>query len=175
MTMEFRPAQETDIAALVELWDDFMTELHGTVPAATDREIWSARLYQQVGRTQVYVAATGRSLVGFAGVIDHSERDFIAPGVAYLVDLYVLPDQRRHDVGSALLECLMQHVSRTGYSEVRSNTSPSNLAAQACLNRAGFRPLDGFALPGMNEEMYFQKHVAEQSPAGDVLKAAPEE
>ena len=95
-----------------------------------------------------------------AGFIDHLERDFIALGVAYLVDLYVLPDQRRNDVGSALLECLVQHAARTGYSEVRTNTSRNNFAAQACLDRAGFRPLDGFALPGMNEEMYFQKHVA---------------
>ena len=166
--MDVRTAKEPDTLHLVDLWTEFMIELHGVAPATADRDAWASRLHRQIAKSQVCVTETGGALVGFAGVIDHSERDFIPPAVAYLADLYVTPNMRQRGVGSSLLGFVIEHVASCEYVVVWTNTSENNASARGCLARASFRPLDGFSLPHLPEQLYLQRRAGATLPPSEI-------
>jgi hypothetical protein len=96
--MNARAAHESDAPAIVRLWQRFMSEEHEAVPDADPEGAlarWSERLGSQIVRGQVLILETGAGVAGFAAFSDSADRQCIPAGVAYVVDLYVRPEERR--------------------------------------------------------------------------------
>ena len=175
--MIIRDAKAGDLAALRDMWCRFMAELHtGQHPSGKEGGYWVNRLQSQLSRGQVAVAKEGRHLQGFAGFIEHSDRAFVPSAVAFIVDLYVAPAFRRQEIGKVLLRYVMKRAAENGCERVWTNTEESNRSAQGCLEKAGFRVLNGFALPGLTGQRYYQIDVkregSESAGAGDPVQRA---
>lgn len=137
------------------------------------RDLWASRLQTQVSRGQVVVAGEDRHSQGFAGFIEHSDRSFVPPSVALLVDLYVAPAFRGQEVGMGLLRHVTKRAAGHGCKHVWTNTEESNLAAQRCLQKAGFKVLTGFALRGLTGQRYYQTDIQRQEsehPSGTLRR-----
>lgn len=170
--MKVRDAKAAHMAALLRLWQRFMMELHaGKAPARDETESWRDRLKLQIGRREVIIAANGLGIRGFAGFIDHTDRAFVPPGVAFLVDLYVAPGFRRQGIAQALLRYVMIRAAGNGHQRMWTNTDEWNEPARRCIEKAGFRVLKGFALPGLTGQNYYEINIkrdrTEPPGAGD--------
>ena len=161
-----RVAAEQDSPGIVDLWRRFMLEEREAVPvpdlAGTVRN-WSERLDAQIARTQVVVAVHDGRAVGFAGFIDAVDRAWVPDGVAYVVDFYVVPEARRTGAAQQLFQCLLVRLEGR-YTETWSNTSARNRRVQILLRRVGFRPLQGFCIAGLENQVYYCKGLGAQEP-----------
>jgi len=80
------------------------------------------------------VAEIGGEIAGFAvGHLEHARR-------ARVVTLDVHPDHRRRGLGKALLDTLLEHLSRDGAFESRLEVDAGNAGAIAFYQALGFRP-----------------------------------
>ena len=62
---------------------------------------------------------------------------------AYLEELYVIPEQRGHGLGRALLESAMEEARKRGAARIDLGTSESDVAARALYESAGFTNREG--------------------------------
>ena len=157
-----RRARPDDVPAIIELWKLFMVELGVAEPDAgppTALPNWTERLHSQVSTGYVYVAECGSDIVGFIGFIDSAGPDWIPDGIAYFVDIYVLPEFRRMSAARKLMSALMRAARDAGYKEVWTNTDVENRRAQILLARMGFTDLAGFSIPGMKNQVYLRKEL----------------
>jgi len=65
----------------------------------------------------------------------------LAPGEAQLLNLSVVPDARRHGLGSELLAQFLDDALRLGAEQVFLEVRESNAPAIALYERAGFKPV----------------------------------
>ena len=154
-----RLATAQDIPALIDLWQQFMRGEQEVISHANpDKAIknWTVRLQSQVEKSQVLLAACNNIPVGFVGFIDSTILNWIPKSIAYVVDIYVLPEARPSSAARMLFKLLMDHASLR-YAEVWTNTSVQNRRVQVLLTRAGFLPLDDFKIPGLEGQLYFKK------------------
>jgi ribosomal protein S18 acetylase RimI-like enzyme len=160
--MTARPARERDADALVHLWKRFMAQEHEAVPDAAPQAAlagWSERLRRQIAREQVFVLETDRGIAGFAAFMDSAERPWVPEGVAYIVDLYLQPEDRSAPAARALMASLMDGIARAGYREVWTNTALTNRRMQILLKRAGFVANSGFSIPGLCHQVYLKREL----------------
>ena len=154
-----RLALPADAPGLVALWVRFMREESAAVPDAAPesaRPHWAARLDTQITKGQALVVSRGRELVGFAAFLDAADRSWIPPHVAYVVDVYVAPEARRTRAAKALFAALMAS-TQARYAAVWTNTHIRNRRVRVLLTRAGFGPLPGFAITGLEDQVYLQR------------------
>jgi GNAT superfamily N-acetyltransferase len=71
-------------------------------------------------------------------------RPLEAPGSCEMKRLYVTPEARGRQVGSALVSAVIDVAMAVGYSEMKLDTLPSMRAAKALYEHAGFRPCDPY-------------------------------
>ncbi len=147
-----------EAGGILALWRRFMAEERGAVPeadAAAAEAGWATRLGRQLDASKVVALDDGRSLVGFLAFLDHDDRAWIPPGIAYVVDLYIVPEARS---GAAFRELAWFAAGTLGaaYRGIWTNTHAGNRRMQVLLRRAGFRPLEGFGIPGLGEQRYFR-------------------
>ncbi len=116
---------------------------------------WASRLQRQTASGQVFVVAQGQTLIGFLGFIDHADREWIPAGVAYVVDLYVVPEARSSRTARELFRVAADQWRKT-YSETWTNTHVGNRRMQVLLQRAGFRAVAGFAVPELKDQKYYR-------------------
>ena len=155
--MQIRDASNKDQTALHEMWQQFMTELHGgRTPTTEETDLWETRLQSQIRRKQVVVADDGQRIQGFAGFIDHADRPFVPSTVALIVDLYVAPPFRKREIGATLLHHITQRAMQNGCEKAWTNTEEWNQPAQRCLTTSGFDTLNGFELPGLKGQRYYR-------------------
>jgi ribosomal protein S18 acetylase RimI-like enzyme len=156
---------KTHIAGLAEaeeiaaLWKRFMTEEKEVIPEADPQaaeEGWTERLRNQIADAKLIVAADRRTLVGFLGFIDHNDRQWVPPGVAYIVDIYVVPEARNGTAARALFQAAARLLPAT-YSETWMNTHMTNRRMQVLLRRAGFESLDDFRIEGLKDQIYYRR------------------
>jgi len=93
---------------------------------------WVARLANPTGA--VFVAVGGGQDVGLIAVRAHHEFDQDA-GIS---SVWVAPEFRSQNVGSALMESAIEWASVHGYGEVRLDVGRENLPAQRLYARMGF-------------------------------------
>jgi ribosomal protein S18 acetylase RimI-like enzyme len=139
-----------------------MREEHDAVPEADPEGAvagWSERLRSQISRRQVILAARGPDVVGFVAFLDSDDRSWIPREVAYVVDLYVLPDARHASAARLLFEALLHRVG-PDHKQIWTNTSRGNQRVQVLLHRAGFSNLVGFEIPGLGDQLYFKKEMS---------------
>lgn len=110
------------------------------------------------------VAEIGGEIAGFA--VGHLER----PGRARVVTLDVHPDHRRLGLGKALLDTLLERLSRDGASESRLEVDAGNAGAIAFYQALGFRPsrrIEDYYGPGRAAlEMARQENHSSSSAIG---------
>jgi len=156
-----KKASTCDIDEIIELWKLFMAEekvaLSGELPLAN----WSKRLKSQVDRGYVVIAELDKTIVGFAGFIDISDKEWVGEDVLYIVDFYVIPEARKTDAAGMLLRKLNEIAKQLNYKEFRTNTSVKNRRVQILLERSGYVPLENFKIPGLKDYIYY-KNVSVQ-------------
>ena len=155
----------THLASLAEagetvaLWKRFMAEEKEAVPDADPQaaeEGWTERLRNQIADSKLIVAADGGTPVGFLGFIDHNDRPWVPAGVAYVVDIYVVPEARKGTSARALFHAAAE-LLRAAYSETWTNTHVTNERMQVLLRRAGFESLDDFRIEGLRDQVYYRR------------------
>jgi ribosomal protein S18 acetylase RimI-like enzyme len=159
MNTSTRCATQQDVSALVRLWQQFMRDENNAVPDADPAAAlrnWTERLRSQIENSHVVTVESSGNLVGFAGFIDASDRDWIPESIAYVVDIYVVPEARASRAAKLLFEHLLSNAAQR-YAEVWTNTSVQNRRVQVLLKRAGFTPLAGFEIPELKDQLYFKR------------------
>jgi ribosomal protein S18 acetylase RimI-like enzyme len=158
-----RQARFDDVQAIIELWKSFMEELHPSVPDSSpqnqliDVKSWSDRLYSQISHEHIFILESGKDLIGFVGFIDNNEREWVPSGIAYIVDIYVLPEARMSEAASMLLTTLVEAAAGAGFREVWTNTYAWNRPAQSLFERLGFVPFTEFQIPQLKNQLYYKK------------------
>ncbi len=151
-------ASVADVEEIVSLWRRFMTEEAEVVPDANPEkaeQTWAERLQSQIADSKVIVADDGGTLIGFFAFIDHDDREWVPDGIAYVVDIYIVPEARASTAARALFRAASE-LLRTAYSETWTNTHANNKRVQVLLKRAGFRSLDGFEIWGLKDQVYYR-------------------
>jgi ribosomal protein S18 acetylase RimI-like enzyme len=77
--------------------------------------------------------------------------------VAYLAELYVVPDQRGHGLGRALMDAALDLARRRGADYMELNTAESDLAARALYESLGFSCREGRPDGPMN--LYYERDL----------------
>ena len=156
-----RMACPDDAQTIISLWRRFMAEERVAVPASNPEQVvvrWSERLQSQIEKGQVFLVALGQEPIGFMGFVDSTQAEWAPEKVAYVVDLYVVPEARKRGAAKALFEAVMAEASKR-YEQVWTNTHKGNLRAQALFRRAGFQEFSGFEIPWLSDQLYFRKTV----------------
>ena len=147
-----------EVAEIVSLWRRFMTEEEQVVPDANPEgaeQTWTERLKHQIADSKVIVADDGRALIGFFAFIDQDDRQWVPAGIAYVVDIYVVPEARASTASRTLFRAAAE-LLQTRYSETWTNTHANNRRLQVLLRRAGFLPLEDFEIEGLRDQLYYR-------------------
>lgn len=158
MKTTVRYATLLDVASLVALWRRFMAEETAAVPDAqvpAADEGWTRRLREQIEASKILVAELDGVAIGFLGFIDSQDRAWVPYGIVYVVDIYVAPEGRSSAAARGLFRALAVRAGQ-GYSEIWTNTNRQNGRVRVLLTRAGFVPLDGFTIPGLEDDLYYR-------------------
>jgi ribosomal protein S18 acetylase RimI-like enzyme len=68
-------------------------------------------------------------------------RSLADAGACEMKRLYVAPEGRGHGLGKGLLEAVLGEARQIGYREIRLDTLPTMIAAQALYRARGFEPI----------------------------------
>ena len=120
----FRPAQETDLAQMYEVF--YQNEIIDILNPPPYGDTSDLRHTLQTGT--VYVAERDTTILAFAGAITRGE-------VTFLTDLFVLPDQQSTQLGKTLLPYVLP---QSGL--IHSTMSSTDARALALYIRAGMHP-----------------------------------
>jgi phosphinothricin acetyltransferase len=136
--IEVRDASESDLAALVALYNDVIansTAVFAHLPVTLDerRSWWRARLAQGY---PVLVAHDAQGVAGFASFGDFRA----AAGYRFTVEhtVHVRADSRRRGIGTRLLSALFPRAVRCGKHVMIAGIDAGNAAAIAFHERLGF-------------------------------------
>jgi GNAT superfamily N-acetyltransferase len=172
-----RPAVQSDSEAIISLWRRLVTEYdvaadYLDVPSAVEK--WSYRLGKQIEETKAFVAVLDDKVVGFAGYVGRpagekrqtgqtapagNPRLPIPAGIAYVTDLYVIPEARKRGVAQRLLMTIIDNSESTGFSAVWTNTNTRNKRTLGLLAKMGFTPLADFHIPDLENQAYYAKEL----------------
>lgn len=97
----------------------------------------------------VLVAAAGASVIGYVCIVEQS-----AATVAWVTDLVVVPDQRRHGIGSLLLKSAQDWALERGSHMLIFETQAKNQPAIRMAQKAGLE------FCGYNDHYYANQDVA---------------
>jgi ribosomal protein S18 acetylase RimI-like enzyme len=164
--MMTRLACGDDMPCIIDLWKQFMEELDTLAPdkhpriTQTSLQHWSERLQLQISHDAVFVGEAHERIIGFIGCIGSLEShpgQRIPPGIAYIVDLYVIPEARRNHVAFQLMNRLIHAVGEAKYTEVWINTATWNLPAKRLFEKMGFILMTDYQLPHLHNQVYFRR------------------
>ncbi len=161
--VDVREAVESDRPELTRLWMRFMAEESQAVPQADvgkASEGWSERLRAAIERQHVYLVDSDGQVQGFAMWIDSAEKPWIPAGVAYIVDIYMIPDGRKGRAAATLLKSLLTAMRDLRYKQVWTNTHTGNHRARVLLDRSGFAEISDFEIPGLTDQIYLKMDLA---------------
>lgn len=105
-----------------------------------------ARLQRAAARGRVCLAARrpGR-IVGYTWIAETMDRELdicalpMPPDAAYLLDLYVLPEERSRGLGSALVSARLRHARERGFQRAWRLIEPTNRASLRTLEKTSAR------------------------------------
>jgi ribosomal protein S18 acetylase RimI-like enzyme len=134
-----RPASVTDASAFGRLLHAFNVEFG---ESTLDADVIAERAAPLIESGEVLVLFAGDGPDGFAEL---RFRPSLYTGAldAYLEELYVVPEERGHGLGRALLEAAMDHARQRGAARIDLNTSVDDVAARALYESAGFTNREG--------------------------------
>jgi ribosomal protein S18 acetylase RimI-like enzyme len=136
---EIRNADATDAETIGRLLDDFNREFDEPTPgpaALADR----VRRLLASGDTTILLGGSkpdGLAVLRFRLAIWSDALE------CYLAELYVVPDQRGHGLGRALMEAAMEQAQKQGADYMDLGTSENDVAARALYESLGFSNREG--------------------------------
>jgi ribosomal protein S18 acetylase RimI-like enzyme len=136
---EVRKADATDAETIGRLLDDFNREFDEPTPgpaALADR----VRRLLASGDTTILLGGSepdGLAVLRFRLAIWSDALE------CYLAELYVVPDQRGHGLGRALMEAAMEQAQKQGADYMDLGTSENDVAARALYESLGFSNREG--------------------------------
>lgn len=156
LDLEMLPVQETDIAALVELFllverqhEQYWPLRWALRPDVQDRYTrWIAS--NRANPDWLFVIArhktnsagdtfAGEVIGGLAAAINQEIPIYQFTHYAFIHDLAVRPDVRRHGVGRTLIEYARKWAGEKGVNQLRLMAAESNDPAKALFGKCGFR------------------------------------
>jgi len=161
--MRAQAAKISDIPKIFNLWHRFMVEEDDAVPdsdIASTGKHWVERLRTQITNQHVYIALEGHHIVGFLGFIDSTYREWINDGIAYIVDIYVLPKYRSSNAFRLLIRAFSEKANSSDYSEIWTNTHERNQRVQVLLRREKFEQFQDFKINGLKNQLYYKKSIS---------------
>jgi RimJ/RimL family protein N-acetyltransferase len=178
MDIHARKAEKEDREGMITLWKRFMTEEENAVDEiqGIDKAAkgWEWRLDKQIEEGVAFVVIADKEVVGFTGYIGYREpteeekgkerpkgmkRLPLAPGVAFINDIYIAPEARESNSSKALFAVVIEGISEKGFDTIWTNTSIRNRRTQILLERMGFRKTEAFTLSGMKDQVCYEKKV----------------
>ena len=167
-----KPAEEHDREVLINLWHQFMHEEHeqemtlAQWPSQTSIKKWAHRLDRQIQQRKITVILKNQTIVGFIGMIDYSDKDWVPTHVAYVVDIYMLPHARSFTAFKQLVDGFSQQV-KDRYTQVWTNIASRKHRVGTLLSRLGFAILPDIEVPGLEDQCYLSKTIREADPRTD--------
>lgn len=137
--VEVRRAGVEDAAAIARLLHDFNSEFDEPTPGVETLDGYVRRLLDE-GEIAVLLAGEGPdgiSLIRFRPSV------WTGGPEAHLQELYVVPAQRGHGIGRALLEATMVAAREAGATGIDLNTGETDTAARALYESMGFTNREG--------------------------------
>ena len=134
-----RRAGVADAPEVARLLHDFNTEFSDPTPGV---EALSERARRLLATGEITVLLGGERPDGLA-VIRFRPSIWTAALDAYLEELYVAPERRRHGIGRALLEAAMEAARAAGATRMDLATSETDTAARALYDSCGFSNREG--------------------------------
>ena len=134
-----RRAGVADAPEVARLLHDFNTEFSDPTPGV---EALSERARRLLATGEITVLLGGERPDGLA-VIRFRPSIWTAALDAYLEELYVAPERRRHGIGRALLEAAMEVARAAGATRMDLATSETDTAARALYDSCGFSNREG--------------------------------
>jgi ribosomal protein S18 acetylase RimI-like enzyme len=134
-----RRAEAADAEAIGRLLHDFNREFDDPTP----EPLWLAeRLRQLMTNGEATVLLVGDGPDGLA-VLRFRPSLWSGALECYLAELYVVPDERGHGLGRALMEAAIDTARRAGADHMDLGTSEDDVAARALYESLGFSNREG--------------------------------
>lgn len=139
MSFNLRFAGVSDVPVIAELIRGLarFEKLEGEV--AMTEDLLAKNLFGPRPYAEALLAEDGGAVVGFA-LFFHNFSTFLAQPGIYLEDLFVIPEERGHGIGRALLERLAQIAVERGCGRLEWAVLDWNRAAIGFYERLGARP-----------------------------------
>ncbi len=136
---EIRRAAIDDATAVAQLLHDFNSEYEDYTPGVA---ALAERLQELLADGTVTVLLAGSPPAGFA-LFRIRPSLWAKAGDAYLEELYVVPEQRGHGIGRALLEGAMEVARKAGANHFELTTGETDTAARALYESSGMTNREG--------------------------------
>ena len=128
-----RVAALADIPILVELMRDFYAEANYALDAT-----WAAEAFSTVMRGMAWIALEENKPIGYVVLTFRLSMEF-GGSDAFIDDLFVRPEYRRHGAGRAALTAAFDESRRRGVLAMHVETADDNIAAKALYGRFGLQ------------------------------------
>lgn len=135
--MRVRPAEPRDLAVVHRLVAALATGEGDDAPHPVAFARTFERSFAPDSRFRFLVAESAGRVVGTCSVHDHYSTWKAAP-VVEVQDVFVVPEERRRGVASALLAAAEAHAARLGAARVQLHVLAGNADAQRLYVREGF-------------------------------------
>jgi ribosomal protein S18 acetylase RimI-like enzyme len=140
--MDVRAATPADAEAIGRLLHDFNTEFGDVTPGPAKL---AERVRELLGAGEIAVLVGGDGPDGVA-VLSFRPSLWTEALECYLAELYVVPGQRGHGLGRALLDAAIKLARNTGADYICLATSEDDVAARALYESTGFSNRDDGSL-----------------------------
>jgi ribosomal protein S18 acetylase RimI-like enzyme len=148
-----RAVGRADLAAAARLLHAFNTEYGEPCP---EPDVLAARLAELVADGDTVVLLSGAEPVGLA-VLRLRKSLWIAGLECYLAELYVVPAERGHGLGRALLHEALAVARAAGAGSMDLNTGEDDTAARRLYDATGFSSREGRAEGPRN--LYYEREL----------------
>jgi GNAT superfamily N-acetyltransferase len=147
-----RKAGASDAAAVAELLDRFNLEFETPTPGPT---VLAGRLERLLLGGGLFALLAGEPAIGIA-LVSLRNNVWSEGPVALLDELYVVPDQRNHGIGSALLRAVEDESRQRGTMLLEINVDGEDTDARRFYERHGYANHD----PGQLEpQLYYHREL----------------
>ncbi len=146
MPFVIRNAQPEDEAAWRELWAGYCEFYEAQVSQAVTASTWN-RIMSTPARIGCRILISQGRAMGFAHHVLH-EGTWVVQPLAYLEDLFVVPEGRGQGLGKALIDDLLVLAKTNGWSRVYWHTNRDNATARKLYDH--YIPADNFVRYRLN-------------------------
>ena len=139
MTLVIRPGEKADVSVIAHLIRELARFEKLEHEVSMTEELLAENLFGRLRYAETLIAEDGDTPIGFA-LFFHTFSTFLGRPGLYLEDLFVIPEQRSHGVGRALLRQLAGIALERGCGRLEWAVLNWNREATKFYERLGARP-----------------------------------